>query len=306
MALFVYLEQRLLPPLGEMAGRRWGRVGAWGLLAAEMAAVGGFVLLITRVMNAPYVPGVETALAFGACYAVSMEYLLKGRVLEVAASLVTGASFGGGRDHRAETRDLAYADSLVARGRIEEATFLYRRLIEARPAVAAPYLRLARVLEAQKSYEGAVDALEACLRRAALQPQQEAFVVRQTHEMCERRLGDGGRARAHLERLLQRQPEGDYAAWARATLAGGHGEDVAENLAEAAWPELDPSPYEIETERRLVVDADFQVHPEQRVEGLVTKENGWRPEDDIDLRWHSIGEPEHLRDDDLLDESPRA
>lgn len=224
LATFIYLEQRVVPPLAEslVSTRKLG--GRWGAVAFETMAIGGLIFLLTRLLGVPEAPGVELALVFGAFYATTMELLLVG----VPGGLASLLGMGGGGPAR-RTEDHSRIDALIARGAWAAAIEECRSAIAEHPGTAEPYLLLFRVLVAKKDYRGAVDALEWCWRRASLGREQEEFVVRQIADVSAGRLADPERAAYAISDWLDRRPDEPVPEWAEKTL-----DDLAESTQEEA------------------------------------------------------------------------
>ena len=78
LSLFLYVQQRLIGPIGMLVNQRWPQAGGMAGLAWESLTVAAVVLFVTNVLGAPLVPAVGTALAFGALYVLFTEYLIHG------------------------------------------------------------------------------------------------------------------------------------------------------------------------------------------------------------------------------------
>lgn len=210
--LFIYLEQKLVPVVAALADRIG--VGALSILLWEGGVVGGLAYLLTGVMQAPIVPAVAMAVGAGTLYAVAMEYALGPGARHVVSLL--GAGTGG-----STPRDLEYsqAESMAVRGQAADAADVYLKAIETNPRDGTPYIRLARILSQTGDYEQAILTLRTAFQRARLGADQEAFLVRQIHEICLAKLGDESRSIDDLRRLLERQREGKHAEWARRQLS---------------------------------------------------------------------------------------
>lgn len=276
---FMHLEQLLIPPLAALA-RRFGlgsgavAVGVW-----EVAVVGGLVYLVTGVFEAPQVPAAGIALGVGAFYALVMEYVLCGSAATSIASMLQS----GGRMGAPVADQYSHADAMVARGEYDEAVRLYQKAIERNPHEGAPYIRMARALVKQGSYEEALATLSRCLRSADLPPDQETFVVHQIQEISSTKLGQPELAFEHLQLLLARHPTGQYADWAKEALR-----EIESGLLPSATGESDESAVQLSTGDatgfkvdlgpHLEVDKGFEV-PTQYVVGddFVLEDDSSRP-----------------------------
>ncbi len=209
-AFFMYLEQLLVPALATFADRIRLGVGTVAVVFWKAAVVGGLVYLITGVFDAPIVPAVGTALGVGAFYALVFDYLVCGSAAADIGSLLGGT---GGRA-RPLPDQYSHAEALVQRGEYDEAIRLYEEAIENNPREGAPYMRMARAFAKQGDHEGAIASLRRGFLTARVNPDQEAFAVRQICEICSTKLGDPTLAVDDLRLLLERQPDGRHAEWA--------------------------------------------------------------------------------------------
>lgn len=138
--LFVYLDVRLEPVVERLLlPEKWE--GGWAFdFAWEMLGGGVVGFLVTRVMGAPTVSAVALASGIGAGYAILSSRLLCGEGIGALLGVFLGWGGGGRRPS-----DHSLAESLVARGRLEEAAEIYRAAQEENPTELAPYLRLSRL-----------------------------------------------------------------------------------------------------------------------------------------------------------------
>jgi tetratricopeptide (TPR) repeat protein len=211
---FMYLEQRLMPALAAVASRARPGAGAVTALICEAGVVGGLVYLVTRVLDAPMVPAVGTALSIGAFYALIMEYVLGDGAASHLASLLGGGGRGGAPRRMGHSR----AATLALRGDHAGAIALYAEAIGRDGRDAALYLGLARALVTTGDPRSAVDELRRGVRRADTGSDQEAFLVRQIHEICGSQLGDHTEAIEDLRSFLAGRPESPHAEWAARAL----------------------------------------------------------------------------------------
>lgn len=272
----IYLELLLVPPLATLASRVWAGSELIAVLLWEVAVVGGLVFLLTRVLGAPLIPAAGTALGFGAAYTLLMEYLVCGSAAADITSLLQAT--GGGGKLRPE--DHSRAQALVHRGQFDEAIEIYETAITQQPYAGASYVGLARALTVRGAYDEAVTALRRGLVKADLSHDQEAFLVRQIHELCSTKLGDPAEAVEDLRALLAHQPEGLNADWATQELneieAGGAADPNPDDqgspriLSAGDVERFDPSPTPeaepgtpdglgVDRLSRLRVEEDFHV-----------------------------------------------
>jgi tetratricopeptide (TPR) repeat protein len=210
---FFYLEQRLIPAIASFADR-FGLAGP-AVLAWEAVVVGGLLFLFNRVLGAPVIPAVATAIGVGAVYSLSMEYLLLGSGADHVANLL-GLGRGWSPPRKS---DHSYPDALARRGDLQGAEKAYREAIWNDPRDPLPYSRLAGVRVSMGLPEEAIEVLREGLKAARFDTNQEARFVRQIHEIFARQLDNGARAAPDLARYLERDPEGEHAEWARGELA---------------------------------------------------------------------------------------
>jgi hypothetical protein len=213
--LFLYVQQRLIGPVGRLVDQRWPQAGGFAGLAWEALSVGALVFLLTDGLGAPLVPAVGTALGVGAFYVMATEYLVGGTFGSHVSLLLHGGSAGGGaRRHEG----YSYAESLVARGRTSEAMEAYRQAIAQGRRSAVPYLRLSTLLASEGEPEQAVRVLRHARTDARLDEEGAAAVVRSIYMLCSRRLGEASTAREDLEWLIDRHRRSEHATWARRRL----------------------------------------------------------------------------------------
>ncbi len=210
--LFMYVQQRLIAPVGSIVNRRWPWAGGFAGLAWETLAVGALFFAATRGLGAPLVPAVGTALGLGAAYVMVIEYLLCGSAGSDLSMLLQGAAAGSGAR---PGDDFSYAESLARRGRVSEAVELYRAAILRDGRRLTPYLRLSALWMNRRQPERAVVVLREAVEQADLDEGEHAFVARRIYETCAARLGDPSLARSDLERLVAARPKSEHATWAR-------------------------------------------------------------------------------------------
>lgn len=211
-SLFIYLELKLIGPIGQLVSRLWPTVGGLAGLAWETVVVGGLFYFVTRVLGAPVIPAAGTALGLGAMYAVAMEYLVCGSAASDLVLLVNGAASGAGARARL---GLSRAEALAQQGRIGDARELYLDAIDLHPHRVEPYLGLSALAAREGDHESALELLRDAVSQARLGEEEDAFLVRRIWETCTVRLGDPRRAIPDLEGLIDRQRRTEHATWAR-------------------------------------------------------------------------------------------
>lgn len=211
--LFFYLEQRLIPAIAAAADR-FGLAGP-AVLAWETGVVGGLLFLFNRVLGAPVIPAVATAIGVGAIYTLAMEYVLLGSGAHHAANLL-GLGRGWSRPRKS---DFSHPDALAKRGDLRGAAQAYQAAIRVNRRDPLPYSRLAHVRVKMGRPEQAIEVLRKGLTVARFDANQEARFVRQIHEISRLQLGNPARAAPDLARYLEREPVGEHAEWANRELA---------------------------------------------------------------------------------------
>lgn len=113
-------------------------------------------------------------------------------------------------------KEHSYAESLVARGRYEEAVDAFELAVQEDPADPGPYLRIARIYRDHlERFEDAARWFRRACREAALSPGQAILARREMVEVYVHRLGDPGKAAPELARMAEEMegtPEGEWAA----------------------------------------------------------------------------------------------
>jgi hypothetical protein len=182
------------------------------------SGVGGFFgtllgLLLARSHGWPTIPTILGLFVLGgsAVYFIA-DWISVGAANAAAKVLVPS---GSSTPSRAE---YSRADSLVARGRYEEAVAAYAQHASDSPHAAEPCARLARLYR-DRLQDGASAA--DWLRRArdrASHPAEEHLLTRELVELLVNRLGDIASALPELARLADRHGETPSGAWARAEI----------------------------------------------------------------------------------------
>ena len=114
-------------------------------------------------------------------------------------------------------REYSLADSLVARGRIDEAAEAYQLLSEDYPGDPEPRLRHARLLrDKAERYEEAAQIFKSILGMAGLKPETELVALRELVELCTHKLHAPQRALPYLARISEKFAGTPTAQWARA------------------------------------------------------------------------------------------
>lgn len=116
--------------------------------------------------------------------------------------------------------EYSYAESLVARGRYEEATVAYEVAVSEFPDDPEPYLRIARLYRDKlEEYEQAVFWFKRARNDSAISSGQELLATQEIIEVYRDKLRTPKRAIPELARLLDRFPDNQTAGWARTELA---------------------------------------------------------------------------------------
>lgn len=211
LSLFLYVQQRLIGPIAMLVNQRWPQAGGLAGLAWESLTVAALILFVTNVLGAPLVPAAGTALAFGALYVLFTEYLIHGGVAHLGMLLQGGAAGSGARP-----RDgFSYAESLVVRGRVDEAVVVYRDAIYNDRRWAAPYLRLSALWASQAEPERAATVLREAWMYARLGEEDAAHVIRRLYSISTDALGTPEAAEPELVEFVERYPRSAHATWAR-------------------------------------------------------------------------------------------
>lgn len=211
LPLFLYVQQRLIGPIGMLVNQRWPQAGGLAGLAWESVTVASLVLFVTKVLGAPLVPAVGTALAFGALYVLFTEYLIHGGG-DHLGMLLQGGAAGSGTRRRG---GFSYAESLVARGRVDEAVAVYRDAIHEDHRWVTPYFRLSALWTSQGELEQAVAVLREAWAYGRLGEEDAALVIRRLYAITAEALGTPERAEPELVEFVDRHPRSAHATWAR-------------------------------------------------------------------------------------------
>jgi hypothetical protein len=211
LSLFLYVQQRLIGPIGMLVNRRWPQAGGMAGFAWESMTVGALLLFVTRVLGAPLVPAVGTALGFGAFYVLFTEYLIHGGGDHLGMLLQGGAAGSGAR-----RRDgFSYAESLVVRGRIDEAAEVYRDAIDDDPRWTTPYLQLSALWVKAGEPERACSVLREAWRHARLGEEDAGYVIRRLYSISTDAFGRPEEAQPEMVDFVERYPRSEHATWAR-------------------------------------------------------------------------------------------
>lgn len=125
--------------------------------------------------------------------------------------------FPSGRSTAGE-REYSLAESLIVRGRLDEAIGELERAAAAYPEDTIPVLRLARLLRDQcRRPEDAARWFREALKRSR-DANEEIGVVRELIELYVHRLGEPRRALPELARLAEKHVDAPAGAWAKREL----------------------------------------------------------------------------------------
>lgn len=112
-------------------------------------------------------------------------------------------------------REYSLADSLVARGRIDEAAEAYQVLSEDFPNDPEPRLRHARLLrDKTQRYDESARIFKTVLTIPQLKPEVELVALRELVELCTHKLREPQRALPYLARIAQKFGATPTGAWA--------------------------------------------------------------------------------------------
>lgn len=205
------------PPAGR-SGNELDRINRLRMLGFSSAgALLGFVLglfLSLSFRTAPgaaFYPFVGAVLGWAAIWAVTS-------VIVGGSGMLAGTIYmpGGGGGRR---REYSLAESLVARGRYEDAVTAFELAVAEHPDDPVPYLRIARVSRDH------LDAPERAARwfkrgrdESEMSDGQRRIVTRELIELY-RRVGEPTRAAPELARLAELFPDTREGRWAREELA---------------------------------------------------------------------------------------
>lgn len=120
----------------------------------------------------------------------------------------------GGSGHSAKRREYSLAESLVARGRYEDAVSAFELAVGEHPEDPVPYLRIARVhRDHLEDPERAARWFKRARRDAEMPPARERAVTRELIELYEK-MGEPTRAAPELARLAEVHEGTPEAEWA--------------------------------------------------------------------------------------------
>jgi hypothetical protein len=115
-----------------------------------------------------------------------------------------------------QVREFSLADSLVARGLIDQAAEAYQLLSEDFPDDPEPRIRHARLLRDQSArYEESAALFKSILSLRALQPETELVVLRELVELHTHKQQQPTRALPYLARIAEKFGDSPTGAWAR-------------------------------------------------------------------------------------------
>jgi len=179
------------------------RAGVYAFIAF---AVGFGISLILRV-------SLLTALLAGAALAAIIYFgtlFIAERTAQIGATIYrpSGSS-------TPPVREYSLADSLVARGMIEEAAEAYHVLSEDFPDDPEPRIRHARLLRDEVTrYEDAAVIFKSILTMPSLRPETELIVLRELVELHTHKLQQPNRALPFLARIVEGFGNTAMGAWA--------------------------------------------------------------------------------------------
>ncbi len=113
-------------------------------------------------------------------------------------------------------REYSLADSLVARGKFDEAAEAYQLLSEDFPNDPEPRIRHARLLRDKKAgYEDAANKFKSIFSIPGLKPETELIVLRELAELYTHKLAQPPRALPYLKRIADQFANSPTGEWAR-------------------------------------------------------------------------------------------
>ncbi len=154
----------------------------------------------------------------GAAVAFLIVLLVPGLVADRTAAAGASIYTASGASTPA-LRQYSLADSLVARGKFDEAAEAYELLSEDHPDDPEPRIRLARLL---RDHMQQLDSSAEWFRKALVKkisPSTEVAVLRELSELYTHKLHTPERALPFLRRLYETHPAHPAAAWARTEYA---------------------------------------------------------------------------------------
>ena len=181
------------------------RSGAYGLMMLGMCTLGATLAGLPPILGLAAGLVASVAVYFGSLF-------IADRSGSIGASV-----YGTSGSSTPSLREYSLADSLVARGRYDEAAEAYQLLSEDFPADAEPRLRHARLLRDKSArYEDAALILKQTLSIPALKPETELAVLRELVELFTHKLKQPTRALPYLARIVEKHGDGATGQWARA------------------------------------------------------------------------------------------
>ena len=180
----------------------------WSGVAGVIGGLAGFLIASLKGWSA--FPAVLAGFGIAAALLYVSVTMFAGAAGSAAATMY--APTGRGTPPR---REYSRAESLMARGRYEEAAVVFRRHAEEDPSDPEPVLRLARLFRdrLQRHEDAAVHFRRA--RDMTEDPGISHLAARELIELLETRLGDPTRALPELARLADEQPGTAIAEWAK-------------------------------------------------------------------------------------------
>ena len=180
----------------------------WALLAVIPGAVIGGALGISAGSTLTYA-------VLGGAGGFALAYFGALAVADRAGRIGSSIYFSSGRTTPG-TREYSLAESMIVRGRFDEAVTELEAASARYPADIAPPLRLARLLRDHCGRpDDAAAWFRAAIERSRNDPAAEAAALRELIELYTHVLRTPERALPHLARLAARHPGTASGAWAR-------------------------------------------------------------------------------------------
>jgi tetratricopeptide (TPR) repeat protein len=178
--------------------------------AASTVVVLGLVALATSMLGLP----LQGALLVGLAAAV-LAYFVILFIADRSGRMGAGIYQPSGSSTPV-VREYSLAESLVARGRFDEAAEAYQLLSEDFPDDPEPRIRLARLLRDNTArYEEAGAMFKSVLSMRGLKPETELILLRELVELYMHKLQQPPRALPYLKRIAEQFANTPTAQWAR-------------------------------------------------------------------------------------------
>lgn len=177
-----------------------------------------FAFIPGAVVGSALRPATGSALAYtllGGAAGLGCAYLATLFIAERTGRIGSSLYFSSGRTTPGR-REYSLAESLIVRGRFDEAVAELEQASARYPADAVPPLRLARLLRDQCGRPGdAIPWFRTAIDRSSNQPAADIAASREMIELFTHVLRTPERALPYLARLAEKYPDAPVGAWAR-------------------------------------------------------------------------------------------